>query len=182
MRVDREMTRRLVVLAREDDKISSALKRGDSKRVQDLIVNLVERRQGDFRTRDELLDDEGRKFVTTFPDLPEGSATAAARALKAAIDDPEILEINPVPPISPLGGQTGADGRDVGCVAGKGAGGDSGLCARRGLFRLSPAGGRGLTPRLQKPRDMTRHQIRLQIHPLPAPQVPQIGGLQCVRN
>ena len=93
LRVDREMTRRLVLLARGDDSISSALERGDSKRVQELIVNLVERRQGDFRTRDELLDDEGRKFVTAFPDLPEGSATAAARALKAAIDDPEILEI-----------------------------------------------------------------------------------------
>ena len=93
LRVDRETTRRLVVLAREDDKISSALKRGDSKRVQELIVNLVERRKADFRTREELLDDEGRKFVTTFPGLPEGSATAAARALKAAIDDPEILEI-----------------------------------------------------------------------------------------
>ena len=93
LRVDREMTRRLVVLAREDDNISSALARRDSKRVQELIVNLVETRKEDFRTREELLDDEGRKFVTGFPDLPEGSATTAARALKAAIDDPEILEI-----------------------------------------------------------------------------------------
>ena len=72
LRVDREMTRRLVVLAREDDRISSALARGDSTRVQELIVNLAETRKGDFRTRKELLDDEGRKFVDGFSGLAGG--------------------------------------------------------------------------------------------------------------
>ena len=94
LRVDRETTRRLIVLARENDAIAQAAGAGDAAKVRELITALATERRSEFRTREEMLDDEGGKFAAWAKDrLPAGSAAAAARGLKAMIDDPEILKI-----------------------------------------------------------------------------------------
>ena len=92
LRVDRETTRRLVALAREDDEIAAAAKDGDASRVRELIIELAEKRRGDFRARDDLLNAETWKFAVG-ANLPMEQAPAARNALKAVVDDAEILEI-----------------------------------------------------------------------------------------
>ena len=94
LRVDRETTRRLVVLAREDAEIRQAAAEGNEAKARELIAKMAKGRRAEFRTRAELLDDEGRKFAAwAGAQLPEGSAPAATGALKAMIDDPEIFQI-----------------------------------------------------------------------------------------
>ena len=92
LRVDRETTRRLVLLAREDAEISEAAARGDKVKMTELITGMAEAHRREFRDRAELLDDEARKFAAA-AQLPEDSVPAAMKALKAIIDDAETFRI-----------------------------------------------------------------------------------------
>ena len=89
LRVDRQATLRFVALAQKDKEIASALKRKDEARAEKLIGAMVKMH---YRSRDELLEDEARKFAD-LANLPEEEALPAKKALKAIIVSPRIRRI-----------------------------------------------------------------------------------------